>query len=86
MRWFDDFIKAKYIKSEKEMEQEQIIELTKKINKNLERIQDANGLIMYEEYKGRTGNINYILTKRYIAVCLAELEEDMDKLNELLLG
>ena len=68
------------------MEQEQIIELTKKINKNLDRIQDANGLIMYEEYKGRTGNINCILTKRYIAVCLAELEEDMDKLNKLLLG
>ena len=49
MRWFDGFIKAKYFKSEKEMEQEQIIELTKKINKNLERVQDANGLIMYEE-------------------------------------
>ena len=86
MRWFDGFIKAKYFKSEKEMEQEQIIELTKKINKNLERIQDANGLIMYEEYKGRTGNVNYLLTKRYIGVCLAELEEDMDKLNKLLLG
>lgn len=86
MRWFDKLLKVREFRSEKEMEQEQIIELTKKINNNLERIQDANGILVHEEYKGRIGDVNYILAKRYIAVCLAEINEDMEQLHDLLLG
>lgn len=79
MKWFEDdfFDRVRYNDGhiEKAINERTIMELTLKINKNLLSIENANAILMEEEFEGRTDGLTYSLTKVYIAATLEEIHE-----------